>query len=96
MQFNYSSIKDFYNKNITDDFLRKTGMTAGIFTVVIVSQVILHGFVELIDSIPIFNSLMQVVGVYVTVKFAVANLSTQEKRDVFAKNVRDTYQKVVG
>ena len=96
MQFDFSTVKDFYTENVTDDVLKKVGLTAGIFTVVIVSQVLLHGLVEIVDSIPVFNSLMQVVGVYATIRFVVANLTTQEKRDNFTQNVRNTYQKVVG
>jgi len=96
MQFNFNTVKEFYTENITDEVLRKAGLTAGIFTVVIVSQLILHGFVEIVDSIPVFNSLMQVVGVYATVRFVLANLTTQEKRDNLVKNVRNTYQDVVG
>ena len=96
MQFNFNTVKEFYTENITDEVLRKAGFTAGIFTVVIVSQLILHGFVEIVDSIPVFNSLMQVVGVYATVRFVLANLTTQEKRDNLVKSVRNTYQDVVG
>jgi hypothetical protein len=96
MQFNFNTVKEFYTENITDEVLRKAGLTAGIFTVVIVSQLILHGFVEIVDSIPVFNSLMQVVGVYATVRFVLANLTTQEKRDNLVENVRNTYQDVVG
>lgn len=96
MQFDFSTVKDFYTENVTDDVLKKVGLTAGIFAVVIVSQVLLHGLVEIVDSIPVFNSLMQVVGVYATIRFVVANLTTQEKRDNFAEDVRNTYQKVVG
>ncbi len=96
MQFNFNTVKEFYTENITDEVLRKAGLTAGIFTVVIVSQLLLHGFVEIVDSIPVFNSLMQVVGVYATVRFVIANLTTQEKRDNLVENVRNTYQDVVG
>ncbi len=96
MQFDFNTVKEFYTENITDEVLRKAGLTAGIFTVVIVSQLILHGFVEIVDSIPVFNSLMQVVGVYATVRFVLANLTTQEKRDNLVENVRNTYQDVVG
>lgn len=96
MQFDFSTVKDFYTENVTDDVLKKVGLTAGIFAVVIVSQVLLHGLVEIVDGIPVFNSLMQVVGVYATIRFAVANLTTQEKRDTFAQDVQNTYQKVVG
>jgi hypothetical protein len=39
---------------------------------------------------------MQVVGVYATARFVIANLTTQEKRDNLVKNVRNTYQDVVG
>ncbi len=96
MQFNFNTVKEFYTENITDEVLRKAGLTAGIFTVVIVSQLLLHGFVEIVDSIPVFNSLMQVVGVYATARFVLANLTTQEKRDNLVENVRNTYQDVVG
>ena len=96
MQFDFNTVKEFYTENITDEVLKKAGLTAGIFAVVIVSQVLLHGLVEIVDSIPVFNSLMQVVGVYATVRFVLANLTTQEKRDNLAKNVRNTYQDVVG
>jgi hypothetical protein len=96
MQFDFTTVKDFYTENVTDDVLRKVGLTAGIFTAVVVSQVLLHGLVEIVDGIPVFNSLMQVVGVYATVRFVLANLTTQEKRDNLTKKVRDSYQKVVG
>jgi len=95
MQFDFSTVKDFYTENVTDDVLKKVGLTAGIFAVVIVSQVLLHGLVEIVDSIPVFNSLMQVVGVYATIRFVVANLTTQEKRDNFTQDVRNTYQKLL-
>jgi hypothetical protein len=96
MQFDFNTVKEFYTENITDEVLKKAGLTAGIFAVVIVSQVLLHGLVEIVDSIPVFNSLMQVVGVYATARFVLENLTTQEKRDNLAKNVRNTYQDVVG
>jgi hypothetical protein len=96
MQFDFNTVKEFYTENITDEVLKKAGLTAGIFAVVIVSQLLLHGLVEIVDSIPVFNSLMQVVGVYATVRFVIANLTTQEKRDNLVKNVRNTYQDVVG
>lgn len=96
MQFDFNTVKEFYTENITDEVLRKAGLTAGIFAVVIVSQVLLHGFVEIVDSIPVFNSLMQVIGVYATARFVLANLTTQEKRDDLVENVRNTYQDVVG
>jgi hypothetical protein len=96
MQFDFNTVKEFYTENITDEVLKKAGLTAGIFAVVIVSQVLLHGLVEIVDSIPVFNSLMQVVGVYATARFVLTNLTTQEKRDNLAKNFRNTYQDVVG
>ena len=96
MQFDFNTVKEFYTENITDEVLKKAGLTAGIFAVVIVSQLLLHGLVEIVDSIPVFNSLMQVIGVYATARFVLANLTTQEKRDNLAKNVRNTYQDVVG
>ena len=96
MQFDFNTVKEFYTENITDEVLKKAGLTAGIFAVVIVSQVLLHGLVEIVDSIPVFNSLMQVVGVYATARFVLANLTTQEKRDNLMQNVRNTYQDVVG
>ena len=96
LEFNLSSLKQFYNENITDDVLKKTGLTVGIFAIVIISQVVLHGFVEIVDSIPVFNSLMQVVGVYATARFALTNLTTEEKRNNLSENVRVTYKKVVG
>lgn len=96
MQFDFSTVKDFYTENVTDDLLKKVGLTAGIFTAVIVSQVLLHGLVEIVDSIPVFNSLMQVIGVYATIRFVVANLTTQEKRNNLTEKVRDSYHQVVG
>lgn len=96
MQFDFNTVKEFYTENITDEVLKKAGLTAGIFAVVIVSQLLLHGLVEIVDSIPVFNSLMQVVGVYATARFVLTNLTTQEKRDNLVKNVRNTYQDVVG
>jgi len=96
MQFDFSTVKNFYTENVTDDLLKKVGLTAGIFTAVIVSQVLLHGLVEIVDSIPVFNSLMQVIGVYATIRFVVANLTTQEKRNNLTEKVRDSYHQVVG
>lgn len=96
MQFNFNTIKDFYTDNITNEVTRKTFLTIGIFTAVIFSQVILHGFVEIVDGIPVFNSLMQVVGVYATARFVLQNLATKSQRDDFAKNIQDTYKDIVG
>jgi len=96
MDFNFTTIKDFYKENVSDELLKKTGLSVGIFGIVIVSQVILHGLVEVIDSIPVFNSLMQVVGVYATARFVLANLITQEQRNSLREKVEDAYKDVVG
>ena len=96
MQFDFSTVKDFYTENVTDDVLKKVGLTAGIFAVVIVSQVLLHGLVEIVDGIPVFNSLMQVVGVYATLRFVLSNLVTQEQRTTLRSKVRSSYQEIVG
>lgn len=95
-QFNLSAIKEFYQENITSDVLKNTGLTVVIFAVVIVAQVILHAVVQVVDSVPVFNSLMQVVGVYATIRFAMSNLSTQQQRDDLMQKVRNTYQEVIG
>lgn len=94
VQSNLDNLQLVYLEN--EQIVKNTALTVGIFAVVIVSQFILHGVVEVVDSIPILNSILQLVGLFVTVRFAVTNLSTKDQRDNFIVNVRNTYSQVIG
>ena len=75
-----TQLKEYADKYITPDILRKTGLTVGIFFVVIIAQLMMGAIVSVINSIPVVNGLLQLVGLYTVVIFTKDNLITVEQR----------------
>ena len=95
MNFNITEIKSFVTENVTEDILKKIGITAGIFFVVIVSQLLIHEVVAVIDAIPVFNGFLQLVGLIALIQFTRNNLMTQDQRDALKEKVETIYSEVV-
>lgn len=94
--FTFSNLKTLYTENVTNEVLKNTGITLSILFVVIVSQLLLHSVVQIVDSIPVFNSLLEVIGLYAFGRFAFSNLVTQEQRQELVEKVQYHYQEMVG
>jgi hypothetical protein len=95
MNFNINEIKTFVSENVTNNLLKNVGISSVILFVVIVSQLLIHEVVMVIDSIPVFNGIMQLIGLVVFVNFIRNNLLTQEQRVVFSEKVKSFYNQVV-
>ena len=96
---NQETIQNFIkyiNENVTKEFSKNFLLTFLIFFVVIVSQLIIAEVVAVVDSIPVFNSIMELVGMYVVGKFTLDNLSTKDKRNQLVKQLEAKYQQVIG
>lgn len=94
--FTFSNLKTLYTENVTNEVLKNAGITLSILFVVIVSQLLLHSVVQIVDSIPVFNSLLEVIGLYAFGRFAFSNLVTQEQRQELVEKVQYYYQEMVG
>ena len=95
MNFNINEIKTFVSENVTNNLLKNVGISSVILFVVIVSQLLIHEVVLVIDSIPVFNGIMQLIGLVVFVNFIRNNLLTQEQRVAFSEKVKSFYNQVV-
>jgi len=96
MNFNITEIKSFVTENVTEDILKKIGITAGIFFVVIVSQLLIGAIVNVIDSIPVVNQLLMLIGLVSFIDFVRNNLVSDEKRQEFVTKVKNIYIEFVG
>jgi CAAD domains of cyanobacterial aminoacyl-tRNA synthetase len=86
----------FINQKFSKEFSKNFLLTFLIFFVVIVSQLVIAEVVAVIDSIPIFNSIMELVGIYAVGTFVYNNMLTHEKRNNLLKQIEGTYQQIVG
>ena len=90
-----AQIKTFVNENVTNDVLKKVGISATILFVVIVAQLMIHEIVMVVDAIPVFNGVMQLVGLFTLINFVRNNLLTPEQRQEFVGKVQSTYNDIV-
>jgi hypothetical protein len=90
-----AQIKTFVNENVTNDVLKKVGISATILFVVIVAQLMIHEVVMVVDAIPVFNGVMQLVGLFTLINFVRNNLLTPEQRQEFVGKVQNTYNDIV-
>jgi len=95
MQDNIAQVKSFLNENVTNETLKNIGLSTAILFVVIVSQLLLHEVVMVIDSIPVFNGVMEVIGLIAFINFSRNNLITAEQRSALIEKVQNTYSEVV-
>ena len=89
-----TQIKTFVNENVSNELLKNIGLSVGILFVVIVAQLILHEVVMVVDSIPVFNGVMQIVGLVTFINFTRNNLITAEQRTALINKVQTTINEV--
>jgi len=94
MNFNITEIKTFVSENVTNDLLKNIGLSVGILFVVIVAQLLIHEVVMVVDSIPVFNGVMELIGLVVFINFVRNNLLTQDQRVTFTEKVKSFYNQV--
>jgi hypothetical protein len=90
MQDKIIQVKTFVQENVSNELLKNVGITSGILFAVIVSQLVLHEVVMVIDSIPVFNGIMEVVGLVAFINFSRNNLITAEQRTALMEKVQST------
>lgn len=90
-----TQIKTFVNENVSNELLKNIGLSVGILFVVIVAQLILHEVVMVVDSIPVFNGVMQIVGLVTFINFTRNNLITAEQRTALIDKVQTTINEVI-
>jgi hypothetical protein len=95
MQDKIAQVKTFVNENVSNELLKNIGLSTAILFVVIVAQLLLHEVVAVVDSIPIFNGVMEIVGLVAFINFTRNNLLTGEQRTALIDKVKTTYGQVV-
>jgi len=89
-----AQVKTFVNENVSSELLKNIGLSVGILFVVIVSQLILHEVVMVVDSIPVFNGIMEIIGLVAFINFTRNNLITAEQRSALIDKVQTTINEV--
>ena len=90
-----AQIKTFVNENVSNELLKNIGLSVAILFVVIVAQLLLHEVVAVVDSIPVFNGVMEIVGLVAFINFTRNNLITAEQRSALVEKVQTTFNEVV-
>jgi hypothetical protein len=89
-----AQIKSFVDENVTNELLKNIGISVGILFVVIVAQLLIHQVVMVIDSIPVFNGIMEIVGLIAFINFARNNLVTVEQRSALKETLQTKFTEV--
>ena len=95
MQDKIAQVKTFVNENVSNELLKNIGLSTAILFVVIVAQLLLHEVVAVIDSIPVFNGIMEIIGLVAFINFTRNNLITAEQRTELKEKVQTTFNQVV-
>jgi hypothetical protein len=95
MQNKIAQVKTFVNENVSNELLKNVGLSTAIMFVVIVAQLLIHEVVSVVDAIPVFNGVMELVGLAAFINFTRNNLVTAEQRTVLVDKVKTTYNQVV-
>ena len=95
MQDKIAQVKTFVNENISNELLKNVGISTAILFVVIVAQLVIHEVVAVIDAIPVFNGVLQLIGLVAFINFTRNNLLTAEQRTALVDKVKTTYNQVV-
>jgi len=95
MQEKIAQVKTFVNENVSNELLKNVGLTTAILFVVIVAQLLIHEVVAVVDAIPVFNGVMEIIGLVTFINFARNNLVTAEQRTSLIDKVKTTYNSVV-
>ena len=94
MQDKIAQVKTFVNENISNELLKNIGLSTAILFVVIVAQLLLHEVVAVVDSIPVFNGVMELIGLFAFINFTRNNLITVEQRTALMEKVQTTFNSV--
>jgi hypothetical protein len=95
MQDKIAQVKTFVNENVSNELLKNVGLSTAILFVVIVSQLLIHEVVSVVDAIPVFNGVLQLIGLVAFVNFTRNNLITAEQRIELVDKVKTAYNQVV-
>ena len=95
MQDKINQVKTFVQENVSNELLKNIGLSTAILFVVIVAQLLIHEVVYVIDSIPVFNGVMELVGLIAVINFTLNNLLTAEQRTEFTEKVKNIYNQTV-
>ena len=90
-----AQVKTFVNENVSNELLKNIGLSVAILFVVIVAQLLLHEVVAVVDSIPVFNGVMEIVGLVAFINFTRNNLITAEQRSTLIDKVQNTFNEVI-
>jgi len=94
MQDKIAQVKTFVNENVSNELLKNIGLSTAILFVVIVAQLLLHEVVAVVDSIPVFNGVMELIGLFAFINFTRNNLITAEQRTALMEKVQNTLNSV--
>ena len=90
-----TQVKTFVQENVSNELLKNIGISVGILVVVIIAQLILHEVVVVIDSIPVFNGIMEIIGLITFINFSRNNLITTEQRTALMEKVQTSINEVI-
>jgi len=90
-----AQVKTFVNENVSNELLKNVGISTAILFVVIVAQLLIHEVVAVVDSIPVFNGVMEIVGLVAFINFTRNNLITAEQRSALVEKVQTIFNEVV-
>lgn len=95
MQEKIAQVKTYLSENVSNELLKNIGLTTAILFVVIVAQLLIHEVVAVVDAIPVFNGVMELIGLFTLINFSRNNLMTPEQRTALVEKVKSTYSNVV-
>ena len=95
MQDKIAQVKNFVNENVSNELLKNVGLTTAILFVVIVAQLLIGEVVAVVDSIPVFNGIMELIGLIAFINFTRNNLVTADQRTALVDKVKNSYSQVV-
>jgi len=95
MQDKIAQVKTFLSENVSNELLKNIGLSTAILFVVIVAQLLIHEVVAVVDAIPVFNGVMELIGLFAFINFSRNNLMTSEQRTALVDKVNSTYSSVV-
>jgi len=95
MQNKINQVKTFVQENVSNELLKNVGLSTAILFVVIVSQLLVHEVVMVVDNIPVFNGVMEIIGLVAFINFCRNNLITVDQRTALIEKVKSTYNQTV-
>ena len=95
MQDKITEVKTFLTENVSNEILKNVGLSTAILFVVIVAQLLIHEVVAVIDAIPVFNGVMEIIGLVTFINFSRNNLMTPDQRTALVDKVKTTYNDII-